>query len=198
MPLVNRKMTRLAIAKEGCEDSNREACLLGHRVLCEDGCGGDEECLAQCLELRPCDQLFPDSCQRCRKQCFTELDECFAQCPTCETDPDGIECQICRIRCECASANCIYDNCRTPCGWDAPQGAASARSAFQSGDLGASRPFANFNRRVVPSQAASFRSNYRSVYQPVYRPVYRPDVRSRVRPNNLSRNVFAATSNRTW
>jgi hypothetical protein len=160
MPRVNSKVIRLAQAKEGCEDSNREACEAGQRAICEDGCGGDEECLAQCLNLRPCDTLFPDPCNRCRGQCFTEEDECYEQCrETCETDPDGIECHMCQVRCRCASENCIYDNCRSPCGWDAPQGAASVRNAFQPGDLSARRAGslqAFGSRRVGAGQVAGY------------------------------------------
>jgi hypothetical protein len=174
-------------AKEGCEDSNRSACEAGQQEICYQMCQGREEgCEAVCLENAVCSNLYPDACRRCVYDCDDKTSECLANCPTCEEDPDGLDCFICEERCWCANFNCRVDNCRPICE-SGPERASSGRALktlFQRGARG-SASFAP-SRGVQSRTLNTFQPRTLNTWQPRTLNTWQPRTLNTWQPRTLN------------
>lgn len=153
---MSRMASRQFQVKEGCEDSSRTACEAGHRLTCEFGCQFAEDpeaCRAECLAVPICEDVYPDDCRRCEIPCNDALKECYDQCPTCETDPDGLECVVCQEKCHCANLSCLVDNCASRCNYfqtpAPPANSVAFKNAFAS-----KRGLMSSRQGVFPAQRA--------------------------------------------
>ena len=124
--------TRCRLCSEQCK-FERQECQSQLCPTCDEDPDGleclecSEPCFAgelQCNEER-CRPICPDedACRLCSDQCKFERQECQSQCPTCDEDPDGLECMDCSEPCFAGELECAEVRCRPIC---EPNGRSSA------------------------------------------------------------------------